>query len=96
MTELRERVEVTQADRDAAADWLEKRGGYNMELTIRAIRQGDADGHACVQAFARHRLAVIAAVMHDLPIIGLWEDAASFRIRQGAWLAQYRKEQASE
>lgn len=51
---------VTQADRDAAADRLHGgRGAIALPIanTIDRIREGKLDGHAWVQAFARHRLA---------------------------------------
>ncbi len=49
-------VQVTQADREAAADWLEQEGLSN---TIHAtnIRLGHLDDNTLVKAFARHRTA---------------------------------------
>lgn len=48
-------VVVTQADRDAAADYLRAVPMANTLLCVR-VREGSED-HALVQAFARHRLA---------------------------------------
>lgn len=47
-------VKVTQADRDAAADWL---FSHDMpsDLAEAQMRKGHLDGHVLVQAFARHR-----------------------------------------
>lgn len=58
----RERVEVTQADRDAAAEMLAHRG---KEIVAANIAAGSADGHHMVQAFARHRLAALRAQGQD-------------------------------
>lgn len=56
MTADKDGVEVTQADREAAASayfaWI----GPNPVIP-RKITAGDADGHSMVQAFARHRVA---------------------------------------
>ena len=49
-------VEVTQADRDAAADTLIIRGA--SQTLADNVREGRADMHHLVQAFARHRIAV--------------------------------------
>lgn len=55
------KVEVTQADRDAAADLycecINPEGPLN-----KLIVTGDFDDHPAVQAFARHRLAVLRAL----------------------------------
>ena len=61
MNKLREKVEVTQADRDAAAPFA-----MDTQQGREFIRSGEADGNTVVQAFARHRLAAISAVMQDL------------------------------
>lgn len=58
-----ELVEVTQADRDAAAPHTTGFGhidGYSFS-TLHMVRAGHCDDHPIVQAFARHRLAAIAA-----------------------------------
>lgn len=47
----REMLEVTQADRDAAAPWV------IVPENSRKIRDGEMDWNPMVQAFARHRLA---------------------------------------
>lgn len=47
-------LEVTQADRDAAADLI---GRIGLSWSGDMIRDGKSDDHAYVQAFARHRLA---------------------------------------
>ena len=47
-------TEVTQADRDAAAVLI---GRIGLSWSRDMIRDGKADGHDYVQAFARHRLA---------------------------------------
>lgn len=56
-------IEVTQADRDAAASFLEGRmtKGHQCSAGLDClfngqIRRGDADWHVLVQAFARHRI----------------------------------------
>ena len=58
-------VEVTQADRDAAADlYLDLDGlPYSPRDLAHAdeIRRGEYDAHASVQAFARHRLSALSA-----------------------------------
>jgi len=47
-------VQVTQEDRDAAANYIEPLNGHILAANIRL---GLVDGHMAVQAFARHRLA---------------------------------------
>lgn len=56
-TQASEKVEVTQADREAAAERLH--GGISTyeASTADRIREGRYDGHPWVQAFARRRLA---------------------------------------
>lgn len=46
-------VMVTQADREAAASWLERCGLDKYALSS-DIRSGNADDYPTVQAFARH------------------------------------------
>jgi hypothetical protein len=48
-------ADVTQADREAAADWLLVVKGF--EQAAGTIRRGEDDGDYSVQAFARHRLS---------------------------------------
>lgn len=51
-------VEVIQADRDAAAQRLRPISEHDpIAYTCERIRTGRFDGHAWVQAFARHRIA---------------------------------------
>lgn len=50
-------VSVTQADRDAAANWCEAQPFPSKQAEAALIRVGDYDHHSLVQAFARHRLA---------------------------------------
>lgn len=50
-----DKVTVTQADREAAADHLAKQPLSNTLLRLR-IREGKEDNHPLVQAFARHRI----------------------------------------
>lgn len=47
-------VPVIQADRDAAADFLDPHRAYEASALI---RYGQRDGGPAVQAFARHRIA---------------------------------------
>lgn len=62
-----EQLEVTQADRDAAADRLEStipekfRNLHPATHTAKAIRKGKMDGHPWVQNYARHRILAIQA-----------------------------------
>ena len=51
-------VEVTQADRNAAADYYYSAGGA-AEIA-REIRAGKKDGWFRVQAFAHHRIEALA------------------------------------
>ncbi|MBO9580344.1 MAG: hypothetical protein J7498_05585 [Sphingobium sp.] len=54
-------VEITQADREAAANLLiEKSRNCIIECKSAEIRRGDNDSHYWVQAFARHRLSTPA------------------------------------
>lgn len=53
-----DKVTVTQADREAAADYLAKQPLSNTLLRLR-IREGDEDSHPLVQGFARHRLSAL-------------------------------------
>lgn len=48
-----EKVEVIQADRDAAADFLA--ADWTSNITAEHVRRGLYDGDEWVQAFARHR-----------------------------------------
>lgn len=52
------KYEVTQADRDAAAEsfWNRHNRRGLLGPTYKAMRAGELDGHVDVQAFARHRL----------------------------------------
>jgi hypothetical protein len=50
-------VEVTQADRDAAADNLMLSNMPSPRIEAVAVRSGEDDHHSRVQAFARHRIA---------------------------------------
>lgn len=51
-------VEITQADRDAAADYVEK--GYGDKRLAARMRRGEGAFPQLVQAFARHRLAALS------------------------------------
>lgn len=52
-------VEVTQADRDAAADYF--RATFRRSVFINETLRGKRDGYL-VQAFARHRLAALSTL----------------------------------
>lgn len=56
MTEKLATVEFTQADRDAAADYLITLPADGVPRMADMFRRGEADHHPLVQAFARHRL----------------------------------------
>lgn len=59
-------VEVTQADRDAAADALASIGSSAWHMSrARMIRAGQTDEHPFVQAFARRAQSAIAAFVAD-------------------------------
>ena len=69
MTEIRERVEVTQADRDAAAEliWLTGIGPrQSLRQICDEIVAGVRDFDHGVKVLTRHRLAAISAVMQDI------------------------------
>lgn len=51
---------VTQEDRDAAADFLRARGEH--EVYCAGVQRGDWDDGDAIQAFARHRIGVLAKV----------------------------------
>ncbi len=55
---MTETTQVTQADREAAADY----GAFRLfsGLASEGIREGRADNNDLVQAFARHRTQVLA------------------------------------
>lgn len=59
MNNLNSLVEVTQADRDAAADWLALVRLSGTLGLIEDIRDGKADHNPLVQAFARHRIQAL-------------------------------------
>ena len=68
-------IEVTQADRDAAASayyaW------FNGSPVIPTkMKQGRADDHTMIQAFARHRMeeraAIVALVRSKSSSVGDW------------------------
>ena len=52
-------VTVIQADRDAAADYVQS---HNF-LWAQDMRAGKSDGHSTVQAFARHRIECVGRAM---------------------------------
>ncbi|CAB4120789.1 hypothetical protein UFOVP5_26 [uncultured Caudovirales phage] len=52
-------TEITQADRDAAASGYYAWIGNNRVIPQR-MRDGEADDHSMVQAFARHREQAVA------------------------------------
>lgn len=61
---MTDKIEVTQADRDAAADYIEwslQVGNNKTEATAKTgawpVRSGAGDESQIVQAFARHRIA---------------------------------------
>lgn len=56
--------EVTQADREAAADYYYSEGG--SASIVGAIRDGEKDAWFRVQAFARHRQAALATADADI------------------------------
>ena len=56
--EMIERVEVTQVDRDRAADVCMHVAGLREYFD--AVKRGDGDGDFLVQSFARHRIAALA------------------------------------
>ena len=56
---MRDKVEVTQADRIAAAKWLASAGADNWGLCDDVLI-GKADDYPSVQAFAAHRAAILA------------------------------------
>jgi hypothetical protein len=49
--------EITQADRDAAADWCESQPFPSKQVEAPMIRLCEYDHHSLVQAFAAHRIA---------------------------------------
>ena len=53
-------IEVTQADREAAAKWAKMQGRPQQAANM---RRGSCDSAPLVQAFARHRLAGVKAGM---------------------------------
>lgn len=57
---MTEAVEVTQADREAAAKWAKMQGRPQQAANM---RRGACDSAPLVQAFARHRLAEREAVV---------------------------------
>ena len=57
---------VTQADREAAADWLATDDdAEDMQHFAQFIRGGHEDDHSLVQAFARHRRQAVAEVREE-------------------------------
>ena len=71
---MRPAIEVTQADREAAAKWAKMQGRPHQAANM---RRGACDTAPLVQAFARHRLAAIDAVVKWLR-----EEARMARIRR--------------
>lgn len=63
--DIRERMEITQADRDAAADYSFKHENPVWWLP-EAICNGQEDEAPLVQAFARHRQQSTAALLADM------------------------------
>ena len=57
---MRPAIEVTQADREAAAKWAKMQGRPHQAANM---RRGACDTAPLVQAFARHRLAERDAVV---------------------------------
>lgn len=85
---MKDLVEVTQADRDAAADYLI--AAYPeaaRDPRVRAVREGKMDGDPVVQAIARHRIASEArwkAVAEELAgSLGTIQGSGN---AQGAWM----------
>lgn len=52
---MTDKVVVTQADRDAAAERIAVWGDVGAAMEAHKVRQGECDDHGLVQAFARHR-----------------------------------------
>lgn len=64
---MTQHLEPTQADREAAADWLANDdAAEDMQHFAAAIRSGAEDEHSLVQAFAAHRLAHTRPVPPDV------------------------------
>lgn len=55
-------VEVTQADREAAAKWAKMQGRPQQAANM---RRGSCDSAPLVQAFARHRIAAENAALEE-------------------------------
>ncbi len=70
---MTDEVEVTRADREAAADIAQEGGLYPTPI-IDDIREGRRDYLLIVQAFARHRLASTD------PLMGEVREAAAFLV----------------
>ena len=69
-------IEITQADRDAAASGYFAWCGGNPVIPDR-MKAGNADDHSMVQAFARHRMEERAAIVAWLrPILEQWLETA--------------------
>lgn len=56
-------MDITQADRDAAAAWCAKQPFASKQAEAPLIATGQWDHHTLVQAFAEHRRATIAEVL---------------------------------
>jgi hypothetical protein len=82
-------IVVTQADRDAAADYADQHMATHVswqKSAIEALRKGERDDHPLVQAFARHRITTEAnhaeevgrlreAFLETRELLGLLEQA---------------------
>lgn len=55
-------IEVTQADREAAAKWAKMQGRPQQAANM---RRGSCDSAPLVQAFARHRIAARDAALEE-------------------------------
>jgi len=74
-----DKIEVTQADREAAADILHDNLGWYRAAPVRA---GEMDNDSVVQAFARHRLATRTDATPVATDVAALVEAAKWAMRE--------------
>lgn len=86
---MQDEVKVSQADREAAANWFfEPTEAEVCEPFCRAIREGRDDGNTLVQAFAKFEQSIRHQAERETLARMEWRDIESAP-RDGSWFTAY-------
>ena len=80
-----EKLPVSQADRDAAADWCKSQPFPSKQAEGPMIREGSFDHHSLAQAFARLERETLERVV--LALMGMLAMPTGGTFNEGVWAA---------